>query len=573
MAFISLAGYSVAEAQVTYNVGVNLTGLSSGTVILKNGNDSLSLNTNGSFNFPTPLASGDAYAVSVLIQPPSQTCSVSGGDNGNGSGTVAGANVTNVNVNCVSTYTVSGTISGLAASGLVLRLNATSLIVANGATTFKFATALTDGSTYAVSVGIQPVGYTCTVTGGGNGNGTGTIASGNVNNIVVTCAKTYTIGGTISGLTGSGLRITLNGGSSKLIASNATSYTFSTALTSGTSYTVAIQIQPSGQFCSVTNGGPLNIGSTNVTNANISCINTYVVSGTVTGHTSTVTLTNNGSNAQTVLVGSSSFSFPAQNAGTSWNVVAIATGQTCTVTTGNAAGSNISANKTVAFICVPNRTVGGTLTGLGSGKTVVLNNNGADAKSITVNGAFTFATAVASGSNYLVTVATQPAGQTCLVVNGSGTIGSTNINNVAVLCQTTTYTVGGTLSGLGTGQSVVLVNNGTSALTVSADGLFTFATPLAPGAYAVTVQSQPVGQTCTVSAGSGTIISSNISNVVVTCTTNATNGNCSNASNASAPASDPFWAMYSAPTSAPANATPIIKTELADPFAACVGGP
>ena len=149
----------------------------------------------------------------------------------------------------------------------------------------------------------------------------------------------------------------------------------------------------------------------------------------------------------------------------------------------------------------------------------------------------------------------------------------TNITNVAVICTTSTYTVGGTLSGLATGQSVVLVNNGTNALTVAADGSFTFTTPLAPGAYAVTVQSQPIGQTCTVSAGSGTIISSNISNVVVTCTTNATNGNCSNASNASAPASDPFWAMYSAPTSAPANATPIIKTELADPFAACVGGP
>ena len=125
LAFISLAGYSVAEAQVTYNVGVNLTGLSSGTVILKNGSDSLPLNTNGSFNFPTPLASGDTYAVSVLIQPPSQTCSVSGGDNGNGSGTVTSGNVTSISVNCVSTYTVSGTISGLAASGLVLRLNCT----------------------------------------------------------------------------------------------------------------------------------------------------------------------------------------------------------------------------------------------------------------------------------------------------------------------------------------------------------------------------------------------------------------------------------------------------------------
>ena len=219
--------------------------------------------------------------------------------------------------------------------------------------------------------------------------------------------------------------------------------------------------------------------------------------------------------------------------------------------------------------------MGGTVTGLGSGKTVVLNNNGTDAKSITVNGAFTFATAVASGANYLVTVATQPVSQTCLVVNGSGSIGSTNINNVAVLCQTTTYTVGGTLSGLGTGQSVVLVNNGTSALTVAADGNFTFTTPLAPGAYAVTVQSPPVGQTCTVSAGSGTITSNNISNVVVTCTTNATNlpGNCSDASNARIPTSDPFWTIYSAPTNVASDSTPIINNEQTDPFGSCLLSP
>jgi len=268
---IALIAFNAAQAQVTYTIGGNLTGLSGGAVILNNGGDILNVSANGSFTFNTPMAFGAHYAVSVVIQPPNQYCSVTGGDNGNGSGNVGVVNVTSVGVSCVSTYTVSGNISGLAASGLVLRLNAASLIVANAATSFKFSTALTSGMTYAVSVGIQPVGYTCTVSGGGTGNGSGTIASANVTNIAVACAKTYTIGGAVTGLTGSGLRVTLNGGSSKLIASNATSYVFSTALTSGTSYTVAIQAQPSGLTCSVSN----NTGSitvSNVINANVSCV-------------------------------------------------------------------------------------------------------------------------------------------------------------------------------------------------------------------------------------------------------------------------------------------------------------
>ena len=281
LAFAFLMCLSVAEAQVTYSIGVNLAGLSGGTVILKNGSDTLPLGTNGSYSFATPLALGSPYAVSVLIQPPSQTCSVSGGDNGNGSGTVAGASVI-VGVNCVSAYTVSGTISGLAGSGLVLRLNSTSLIVANGANSFKFATALTDAAPYLVSVGIQPVGYTCLVT-----NGSGNIAGANVTDVLVACAKTYTVGGAITGLTGSGLRLALNGGASKLIASNATSYVFSTALTSGTAYSVAIQTQPSGQFCSVSGGdsgtGSGAIASANVTNVGITCssVHSAAISGTV----------------------------------------------------------------------------------------------------------------------------------------------------------------------------------------------------------------------------------------------------------------------------------------------------
>ena len=64
----------------------------------------------------------------------------------------------------------------------------------------------------------------------------------------------------------------------------------------------------------------------------------------------------------------------------------------------------------------------------------MLQDNGGDNLSISANGPFTFAAALASGASYNVTVKTNPSGQTCTVSSGSGTIGSANITNVAVTC-------------------------------------------------------------------------------------------------------------------------------------------
>ena len=50
--------------------------------------------------------------------------------------------------------------------------------------------------------------------------------------------------------------------------------------------------------------------------------------------------------------------------------------------------------------------------------TVVLQDNGGDDLSVSANGAFTFATALAGGAAYGVTVKTNPAGQTCSVPTG-----------------------------------------------------------------------------------------------------------------------------------------------------------
>ena len=84
-----------------------------------------------------------------------------------------------------------------------------------------------------------------------------------------------------------------------------------------------------------------------------------------------------------------------------------------------------------------------------------------------------------------------------------------------------TYSIGGTVSGLS--GTVVLQDNGGDDLSVSSNGAFTFATPLATGAaYNVTVKTNPSGQTCSVSGGTGTVASANVTSVAVTCTTSTT---------------------------------------------------
>jgi beta-glucanase (GH16 family) len=85
----------------------------------------------------------------------------------------------------------------------------------------------------------------------------------------------------------------------------------------------------------------------------------------------------------------------------------------------------------------------------------------------------------------------------------------------------TTYTIGGTVSGL-SGTGLVLQNNGGNSLPVSANGGFTFSAPVASGAsYKVTVLTQPSSpsQACGVSSSSG-VAQGNVSSVQVSCTTN-----------------------------------------------------
>jgi environmental stress-induced protein Ves len=519
----NVTNVAVACSTVTYTISGTISGLAgTGLVLQDNGTSNLTIAAGAtSFTFSTQIPSGSTYNVTVLTQPtnPTQTCTVT-----NGSGTVTG-NVTNVAVACsTATYTISGTISGLAGTGLVLQDNGTSnLTIAGGATSFTFSTQIPSGSTYNVTVLTQPTSptQTCSVT---NGSGT---ATGNVTNVAVTCSTTtYTIGGTISGLTGTGLVLQDNGTSNLTIAAGATTFTFSTQIPSGGTYAVTVFTQPTTQTCSVTNGTGTATG--NVTNVAVTCsTTTYTIGGTITGLTGTgLVLQDNGTSNLTIAAGATTFTFSTQIPSGGTYAVTVFTqptnpNQTCSVTNGSGTATGNVTN--VAVTCsTTTYTIGGTISGL-TGTGLVLQDNGTSNLTIAAGATtFTFSTQIPSGGTYAVTVFTQPTNptQTCTVANGSGTA-TGNVTNVAVTCASTTYTIGGTISGL-TGTGLVLQDNGTSNLTIAAGATtFTFTTQIpSGGTYAVTVFTQPTNptQTCTVANGSGTA-TGNVTNVAVTCST------------------------------------------------------
>ena len=175
-----------------------------------------------------------------------------------------------VEVTCVDdSYSVGGTVSGLQGAGLTLRNNGgnDTNISSNGS--FTFSNQVASGQPYLVTVHSQPSGpaQTCTVS-----NGSGTVTNSNVTSVQVDCTtNTYDVGGTVSGLQGSGLQLRNNGGDTTNISSNG-SFTFSNQVASGQPYLVTVHSQPSGpaQTCTVSNGSG-TVTNSNVTNVQVDC--------------------------------------------------------------------------------------------------------------------------------------------------------------------------------------------------------------------------------------------------------------------------------------------------------------
>lgn len=189
---------------------------------------------------------------------------------------------------------------GVRGTGLVLQNNAGDDLPIAADGSFKFPTTVVVGGAYAVTVKTQPSApaQTCTVA-----KGTGTVGATDVSSVEVTCAATaFTVGGTVTGLTGGSVVLQNNGGDD-LTVNAAGPFTFAGKTISGGFYAVTVKTQPSApaQTCTVTEGTG-TIAAANVTNVQVACVPAkYEIGGTVSGlGGGSLVLQNNGADDLTV---------------------------------------------------------------------------------------------------------------------------------------------------------------------------------------------------------------------------------------------------------------------------------
>jgi sugar lactone lactonase YvrE len=325
-------------------------------------------------------------------------------------------------------------------------------------------------------------------------------------------AFTASVGVTVSGL--SGKVVLQDDAGDNLPISTDGQFAFASPLTIGKTYRVTVLTQPTGQICTVS-PETVTVSSNNaVNNVVVTCTTkTYNIRVTVAGLTSEVVLDNNGERLNAATDGS--FAFTTKIAyGKSFNVSVITppVGEACTVTGGN---GTVPANDViVTVVCSAQaNSLKITVTGL-TGTGFVLQASNGDSLIVNANGTSTFLNQIAFGSPYSVTVYSQPSGQRCSVAGGSGTMPASDVN-VSITCIIA-YTVGGIVSQLN--GSMVLQNNATDNLTVSANGPFTFPTAIpSGGSYDVSVLTQPIKQRCMVTNGAGNVTSDNIGSISLSC--------------------------------------------------------
>jgi exo-beta-1,3-glucanase (GH17 family) len=156
---------------------------------------------------------------------------------------------------------VGGTVTGLTGSLVLANNGANDSVTLTGDGPFHFPLSIASGKPYAVTISQQPLGERCVLE---NASGT---ASADVTSIAVTCHRDVTVGGTISGLTGT-LEIQNNGTNTFATATDG-AFTFSRAIPWGSTYSVSVLSAPSGLDCAVLNGA--GTASADVTNVTISC--------------------------------------------------------------------------------------------------------------------------------------------------------------------------------------------------------------------------------------------------------------------------------------------------------------
>jgi hypothetical protein len=343
--------------------------------------------------------------------------------------------------------------------------------------------------------------------------------------------NSYSVGGTVAGLSGGGLVLKNNGRDDLAIDANG-GFAFTTLLPAGAGYSVTVASQPAtpGVSCAIANGSG-SVATANVTNVTVTCTTaaaeSFSIGGAVSGLTGNGLMLRLNETEDLAVRSNGAFTFEtplARGAAYRVTIVSQPGGQTCTVQNGagDVGGSDVASVRVACAAASAAYSVGGAVSGL-LGDRLVLENNRGDDLTVDADGPFTFSRRLASGARYDVRVAAQPRSpaQNCTVTRGAGAIGAANVTNVAVACTMSEFTIGGVVRNL-SGSGLILRNNGADDRTIDAAGAFTFATPLPPGVrYEVTIAAQPRDpmQTCSIQNATGVVGAGNVENIVVDCAT------------------------------------------------------
>ena len=261
-----------APPPANVQIGGTVSGLTGTLVLRNNGTDDLSIASNGVFTFSTSLGAGVLFEVSIATQPTNQTCAVA-----NGAGRTGAANITNVTVTCAgNALPAPSALSYPSPQSYVVGEAITPLTptVTGAVASYSVLPALPAGLALDTSTGqitgtptagSAAANFAITATNSG-GSTTFTLA------ITVTALSDFTIGGTVTGLRGTGLVLRNNGGDDLVVTASG-AVTFSSRLADKTTYAVVVKTQPvlPGQICTVTKGTG-KVHGANVTNVAIDCV-------------------------------------------------------------------------------------------------------------------------------------------------------------------------------------------------------------------------------------------------------------------------------------------------------------
>jgi len=246
-------------------------------------------------------------------------------------------------------------------------------------------------------------------------------------------SSSFNIGGTVTGLSGV-LIIQNNSGDDTVVeqtGSEDVSFTFKTSISSGSTYSVSVKLQPNTQTCTASNASGTT--SQNISNITIACTSSsYNVSGTVSGLTGSVVLQNNG--AEDLTVSNGSFSFTNKiNKGSAYNVTVKTQPSPFTCSAASNRGLASDNMSSVSIVCaVRAYFLSGTASGLGSTTLGLQFDN--ETKSLSDNSFFSFSTPVAEGGGYSIYIQSQPDNRTCSVTNGTRSNVSQDYTDLKAVC-------------------------------------------------------------------------------------------------------------------------------------------